>query len=151
MNEVPVDPFGLERFLDAQEDTYAPAVSELSSGAKRSHWMWFIFPQVAGLGSSSMAQRYAIQSRAEAIAYLKHPVLGVRLKKCVEALLGVDGRLATQIMGRPDDVKLCSSLTLFAEVAESGSLFETALAKYFSGEKDQRTVDFLRRDDGHGA
>jgi uncharacterized protein (DUF1810 family) len=151
MNEASVDPYDLKRFLGAQEDTYATAVSELSSGAKHSHWMWFVFPQVAGLGSSSMAQRYAIRSRAEAIAYLKHPVLGVRLKRCVEALLRVDGRSAMQIMGRPDDVKLCSSLTLFAEVAGSGSLFETALAKYFSGEKDQRTIDFLRRDDGHGA
>src|SRR5436190_3004618 len=109
------DQFNLARFLEAQERSYEAAIAELRAGEKRSHWMWFVFPQVAGLGSSAMAQRYAIGSRAEAEAYLAHQILGRRLQECAEALLSVDGRSAAQIMGYPDDMKLQWSLTLFAE------------------------------------
>ena len=151
MNNLLPGPFDLGRFVAAQEDTYAAALSEIRSGTKRSHWIWFIFPQVAGLGSSPMAQRYAIRSRAEAQAYLDHPILGGRLSECVEALLSVNGRSANQIMGSPDDLKLLSSMTLFANVSGAGSLFERALDKFFSGEKDHKTVDFLRRDESPGA
>ena len=143
MSASPADPFDLARFVEAQAPSHANALAELRAGRKRSHWMWFVFPQVAGLGSSFMAQRYAIGSRAEAEAYLAHPLLGERLRACVAALLAVEGRSATQIMGSPDDVKLRSSMTLFAEVAPAGSDFERLLGKYFRGEKDQRTLDSL--------
>lgn len=138
------DPHDLARFVAAQEGVYEAAVAELRRGAKRSHWMWFVFPQVAGLGSSSMAVRYAIGSRAEADAYLAHPVLGPRLRECATALLGVEGRSAHQIMGSPDDVKLKSSMTLFAAIAEPGSPFQAVLDKYYSGETDPKTEAFLK-------
>lgn len=137
------DNFDLHRFVDAQEDVYPQAFAELRAGRKRSHWMWFVFPQVAGLGTSSMAQKYAIGSRAEAEAYLNHPLLGPRLHECAEALLAVEGRTAHEILGSPDDVKLRSSLTLFAAVAGEGSVFEAVLRKYFGGERDERTREFL--------
>lgn len=137
------DPFQLSRFVEAQRSSYAAALGELRVGRKRTHWMWFVFPQLAGLGSSAMAQRYAIRSRAEAEAYLSHPVLGPRLRECVEALLGVEGRSAGQIMGSPDDVKLRSSATLFAELSPAGSPFERLLAKYYAGERDPRTLELL--------
>jgi uncharacterized protein (DUF1810 family) len=105
--------------------------------------MWFIFPQVAGLGSSAMAKRYAIDSRAEAKAYLEHPLLGARLRTCVDALLQVEGRFAEQIMGYPDFQKLQSSMTLFAEISPPGSCFERLLQKYYGGGKDEKTIDFL--------
>ena len=137
------DPFELSRFADAQSSSYSDALDELKAGQKRSHWMWFIFPQVAGLGSSAMARRYAIGSRAEAEAYLAHPVLGERLRMCVEALLEVEGRSAEQIMGYPDFMKLQSSMTLFAEISPAGSSFEQLLKKYYGGRKDPKTLEFL--------
>ena len=137
------DPYNLDRFVTAQRETYDVALGELCGGEKRSHWIWFIFPQVAGLGSSAMAVRYAIKSRAEAEAYLAHPVLGRRLRECANALLRVVNKTAEQVMGRPDDMKLRSSMTLFAAIAEPGSPFHLVLDRYFSGESDFRTVEFL--------
>ena len=129
--------------MTAQRDTYEIALAELQNGAKRSHWMWFIFPQVAGLGSSAMAARYAIGSREEAKAYSEHPVLGPRLRECADALLRIKGKSAHEIMGDPDDLKLKSSMTLFAAVAEPKSVFRAVLDRYFSGEVDARTLDYL--------
>ncbi len=137
------DPFDLGRFLSAQEDAFAASIDELTRGRKESHWMWFIFPQIDGLGSSSMAKRYAIKSREEAEAYLRHPVLCQRLTQCAEALLKVEGKSASQIMGSPDDLKLRSSMTLFASVAGGDAVFQKVIAKYFRGGKDQRTLDLL--------
>ena len=136
------DPFDLQRFVDAQADVYADALAELRAGAKRSHWMWFFFPQIAGLGVSAMAQRYAIASRREAEAYLQHPLLGPRLIACTRAVLAVEGRSAHQIFGSPDDLKLRSSMTLFAAVAEGG-IFAEALRKYFGGRPDEATLKAL--------
>jgi uncharacterized protein (DUF1810 family) len=143
MNPGAKDPFHLERFVAAQELSFDAALEELRGGRKRTHWMWFIFPQVAGLGSSHMAVRYAIQSRAEGSAYLAHPLLGPRLSQCAEALLAVEGRTATEIMGQPDDVKLKSSMTLFAILSPPGSLFAQVLDRYYAGEPDPRTIAFL--------
>ena len=121
------DGFDLQRFVDAQNAVYGTVVRELEEGRKRSHWMWFIFPQVEGLGSSPMAQRYAIGSRQEAEAYLQHPVLGERLTECTLLMLRHEGRSAHAILGSPDDLKFQSSMTLFADVSEKGSPFERAL------------------------
>jgi uncharacterized protein (DUF1810 family) len=137
------DPYDLNRFVKAQVGAYEIALAELHAGRKRSHWMWFVFPQFAGLGSSTMAERYAIGSVAEAEAYLAHPVLGPRLVKCCEAVLGVEGRTAYEIMGPPDDLKLRSCATLFAQVADRGSVFERVLAKYYGGEPDEATLRLL--------
>jgi uncharacterized protein (DUF1810 family) len=138
------DPFDLERFVEAQADVYVDAVIELRRGRKRSHWMWFVFPQLRGLGHSSNAFRYGITGIDEARAYLAHPVLGPRLLECAAVLEQLDGgRTVSDIFRDPDDVKLRSSLTLFAKVAESGSVFERLLAKYFGGEPDDRTVAML--------
>ncbi|UQU61479.1 DUF1810 domain-containing protein [Couchioplanes caeruleus] len=133
----------LERFVQAQDSTYDRALAELRAGRKSSHWMWFVFPQIAGLGSSSTAQRYAIQDLAEARAYLAHPVLGPRLTECAEALLAVEGRTAEQILGYPDDLKLRSSMTLFAEAAgqEQAGLFRQVLDRYYDGEPDPATME----------
>jgi uncharacterized protein (DUF1810 family) len=127
------DPFNLKRFLDAQEPVIATAMRELARGEKRSHWMWFVFPQIAGLGASPMAQRYAIASRDEAACYLAHPVLGPRLRECAEALLRVEGRTAASIFGEVDAMKLRSSMTLFAAVDNPDSVFARVLARYFDG------------------
>lgn len=143
MSHVSSDPFDLSRFVVAQENSWPAALNELRAGNKRSHWMWYVFPQFAGLGSSAMANRYAIHSRAEAEAFLAHPILGRRLEECTAALLGVEGRSAEQIMGFPDFLKLCSSMTLFAKVAPPGSVFERVLGKYFGGAKDGKTIGFL--------
>ncbi|HSI36597.1 MAG: DUF1810 domain-containing protein [Phycisphaerae bacterium] len=140
---MPSDPHDLARFVDAQAGVYQTALDELRAGQKRSHWMWFIFPQFRGLGSSSMAKRYAIQTRDEAAAYLAHPMLGPRLIECTQALLTVDGRSALQILGSPDDVKLKSCATLFAAVAPAGSVFDRLLDKYYAGERDPRTLVLL--------
>src|SRR5262245_48979141 len=137
------DPYLLQRFLDAQEHSYAQALSEIRSGQKRSHWMWFIFPQVDGLGFSPMSQRYAIKSLDEAKAYLMHPVLGPRLVACAEAALAVEGRSAFQIFGSPDEMKLRSSATLFTCVSPAGSVFHRLLEKYFGGEQDEKTLRLL--------
>jgi len=137
------DQFELSRFVEAQSSTYPSALAELRAGQKRTHWMWFIFPQVTGLGSSPMAKRYAIRSRAEAETYLDHPILGPRLLECVEALLQVDGRSAEEIMGDPDFRKLQSSMTLFATVAPGEFRFSKLLEKYYSGRRDEQTLEFL--------
>jgi uncharacterized protein (DUF1810 family) len=145
------DPHHLARFVEAQEGSIARALAELRAGQKESHWMWFVFPQAAGLGSSAMAQRYAIQSRAEAEAYLRHPILGPRLVECAEVLLAVGGRTAEEILGHPDYLKLQSSMSLFAAVAPPGSVFERVLGKYYAGQADPRTEAFLSRERGVGA
>jgi sodium/bile acid cotransporter 7 len=133
------DPHDLSRFLQAQEADYPTALAEIRAGRKRSHWIWYIFPQLDGLGSSSMARRYAIQSLDEARAYLAHPVLGPRLIECVEAALAVEGKSAREIFGSPDDLKLRSCATLFSMVAPAGSVFQQLLDKYFHGRPDEAT------------
>ncbi|CAN7548110.1 DUF1810 domain-containing protein [Phenylobacterium sp. LjRoot225] len=137
------DPFELQRFVEAQARNYDAALAELTVGRKTSHWMWYVFPQIAGLGSSPMAQTYAIGSLAEARAYLEHPLLGPRLRACVAAVNGVAGRSAHEIFGSPDDLKFRSSLTLFAEAAPQEPLFRTALATWFAGQPDPRTLEQL--------
>ncbi len=137
------DPFNLGRFVNAQENVYASALAELRSGRKRSHWMWFIFPQIEGLGHSEMARFYAIQNLEEARQYLRHPVLGKRLLECAETLLSLDDRSASDIFGFPDDMKLRSSMTLFARAAGPDSVFVRVLERYFNGEEDQTTLDIL--------
>jgi uncharacterized protein (DUF1810 family) len=137
------DPHNLERFVSAQRGSYDTALTELRSGKKRSHWMWFVFPQVAGLGSSAMADRYAIRSRREAEDYLAHPVLGLRLVDCANALLQLNGITAEEIMGYPDDLKLRSSMTLFAAVSPPDSPFQKVLEMFFSGVPDNRTTAYL--------
>jgi len=139
------DPHNLNRFVLAQETDYAVALSEIKRGRKRSHWMWYIFPQLSGLGFSATSKRYSIKSVEEAVAYLCHPVLGRRLKECVEATLGNEGRSAHEIFGSPDDVKLQSCATLFACVSPNGSIFEQLLHKYFQGERDGNTLRLLGR------
>ena len=137
------DPHDLHRFVTAQEGDYAQALQEIQSGRKRSHWMWYIFPQVAGLGFSSMSQRYAIQSLAEAKAYLTHPLLGPRLTAIAEAAFAVEGRSAHDIFGDPDDMKLRSCATLFTQVSPPGSVFHRLLDKYFQGKSDGDTLRLL--------
>jgi uncharacterized protein (DUF1810 family) len=133
------DRFDLGRFVQAQERVYARVLEELGAGLKRSHWMWFIFPQIAGLGSSPTSQRYAIGGAEEARAYLAHPVLGARLRECTQKVLNVQGRGASEIFGYPDDLKLRSCMTLFAAVSPPGSVFERVLAKHFQGRGDELT------------
>jgi uncharacterized protein (DUF1810 family) len=135
--------FDLERFVSAQDPVYPRVLKELGAGAKTSHWMWFVFPQLKQLGRSSTAQHFGISSRAEAIAYWRHPVLGPRLVECTELLLAVQGRSAHQILGSPDDLKLRSSLTLFALVAPDEPVFQAGLEKLFDGRNDPNTVDLL--------
>lgn len=137
---------GLERFVKAQEPVYATALEELRQGRKRSHWMWFVFPQLRGLGASGTSRFYGIESRAEAEAYLDHPLLGPRLRECVEAVNGISSRSATQIFGPVDAMKLRSCATLF-EIAGGGPPFRRCLDRYFEGARDDRTVDLL---DGKG-
>jgi uncharacterized protein (DUF1810 family) len=141
--------FDLERFVEAQDGVYEQACAELRAGRKRSHWMWFVFPQIRGLGSSEMAVRYAISSLEEAKAYLEHEILGARLRECVGIVIGVAGRTAGEIFGYPDDLKFHSSMSLFAQTAkqftkaegsERNEVFEEALAKYFGGVMDQGTL-----------
>jgi len=139
----PVDPFDLRRFVEAQAPVFETVLRELRDGRKASHWMWFVFPQIAGLGTSPMAQRYAIASLDEARAYLAHPVLGLRLKTCVAILLDVPGRTAHEIFGSPDDMKLRSSLTLFAKAAPDETLFVRTLERFFDGRLDPATLERL--------
>jgi uncharacterized protein (DUF1810 family) len=134
------DTYDLGRFVAAQEGVYGRALAELQAGDKRSHWMWFIFPQIAGLGASPMAQRYAIGSLAEAQAYAAHPVLGARLRACTAAVNAVAGRSAHAIFGSPDDLKFRSSMTLFARAVPEEPVFADALARYFDGVPDPRTL-----------
>ncbi|MCP3373017.1 DUF1810 domain-containing protein [Bradyrhizobium cajani] len=138
------DPFDLDRFVRAQHPVYRDVQAELSQGRKQSHWMWFVFPQVAGLGLSAMSQRYAIGSRAEAKAYLAHPVLGPRLTECTQLVLAVQGRTIHAILGAPDDAKFRSSMTLFAAVSDQ-PLFDQALARYFAGARDGVTLEILSK------
>lgn len=137
------DPYDLNRFVRAQEHDFARALAEIRAGRKQSHWMWYVFPQIDGLGSSTMAKLYAIKSIAEAEAYLAHPVLGPRLIECAEAALAVEGKSASDVFGSPDDMKLRSSATLFAHVSPPGSVFERILAKYFHGKPDDKTLGLV--------
>jgi len=137
---MPDDPFDLQRFIEAQDRVYETVRAELKSGRKRTHWMWFIFPQIAGLGHSAMARRYAISSLAEAEAYLKHGILGPRLRECTRLVTMVEGRSAHDILGSPDDMKLHSCLTLFSAAAPQDQIFRRALEKYFGGEEDPATL-----------
>ncbi len=137
------DTFDLQRFVDAQDSVYQRVLLELRAGRKESHWMWFIFPQLKGLGHSAMALRYGIASREEAEAYLRHPVLGPRLNKCTELVNLVEGRSVEHIFGYPDHLKFHSSMTLFAVVAPEEKIFATALQKYFAGQPDQATITAL--------
>ena len=137
------DPFDLERFVTAQEPVYRDVVAELRDGRKRSHWMWFVFPQLRGLGGSAMAARYAISSLEEAVAYLRHPVLGPRLHECTRLVNGVQGRSVGEIFGSPDDLKLCSSMTLFARATDDNADFVAVLDNFYDGGRDERTLELL--------
>jgi uncharacterized protein (DUF1810 family) len=137
------DPHDLERFVRAQTQHYEQALAEIRSGRKRSHWMWFIFPQCEGLGSSPMSSRYSIKSRAEAKAYLNHPLLGPRLVTSMNAVLEVEGRSASELFGSPDDMKLQSCATLFACLSTAGSVFHQLLRKYFGDRRDANTLRLM--------
>jgi uncharacterized protein (DUF1810 family) len=137
------DAFDLDRFVQAQAAVMPQVLRELREGRKRSHWMWFVFPQLRGLGHSAMAQRYAIASREEAEAYLKHPVLGPRLVECTECVNAVQGRTVGEIFGSPDDMKFHSSVTLFASVPGAPPVFQAALARYFAATPDPATMRML--------
>jgi uncharacterized protein (DUF1810 family) len=137
------DPYQLQRFIDAQEPVQFRVRAELRAGRKQSHWMWFIFPQIRGLGRSEMAQRYGIGSLDEARAYLAYPVLGARLRECCELVYAVQGRTANEIFGSPDDMKFKSSLTLFGRAAPEEKVFADSLRKYFAGVEDPATLALL--------
>jgi uncharacterized protein (DUF1810 family) len=134
------DRFHLRRFVEAQRPVYEEVLGELRAGRKRSHWMWFIFPQIAGLGHSMMAQRFAISSLDEAVAYIAHPVLGPRLRECARLVAGIEGRSIGEIFGDPDDLKFRSSMTLFARAAPEEPVFEECLRRYFGGVSDPQTL-----------
>ena len=142
---MPDDAFDLNRFVEAQDGLYEDALAELRSGRKQSHWMWFIFPQIAGLGSSAMARRYAIRSLAEAQAYLAHPLLGERLRTCTRAANAWEDRSAHALFGAPDDVKFRSSMTLFAQADPDDPDFACALAIFFEGRPDPLTLERLEQ------
>jgi uncharacterized protein (DUF1810 family) len=133
----------LDRFVDAQAPIYDQALAELRAGQKQSHWMWFVFPQIASLGQSATSRAYAIQSLEEARAYLANPVLGVRYRECCQAVMNVRGKSAHDIFGTPDDLKFCSSLTLFTEAAPDEVLFYNLLEKYYDGDADEATLELL--------
>lgn len=138
------DGFGLQRFIDAQERVYDRVVAELAAGRKRSHWMWFIFPQLRGLGFSSAAHKYGISGLDEARAYLAHPQLGARLRQCTELMMQIESRSLNQVLGSPDDLKFRSSMTLFSLVADDTDIiFHEALVKYCNGEADPKTAGLL--------
>ncbi len=137
------DPFNLKRFLDAQEEVFEEVCAQLRNGRKTSHWMWFIFPQIKGLGRSATAEMFAISSREEATAYASHPILGVRLLACTRLVNSIEGRSIHQIFGDPDDLKFRSCMTLFAEVCKDHRPFLDAIGKYFGGELDLRTLERL--------
>ena len=142
-HSTPADPLGLTRFVQAQATCYPQALAEIRAGQTQSHWMWFVFPQLAGLGTSAAAHHYGIQSLAEARAYLAHPVLGARLHEIAAAALAVPGRSARDILGWPDELKLRSCATLFAQVAAPGSVFQQLLQRFYGGEADARTLALL--------
>jgi uncharacterized protein (DUF1810 family) len=133
----------LKRFLDAQANDFERALAEIRRGRKQSHWMWYIFPQIAGLGFSSTSKFYAIKDRGEAENYLAHPVLGKRLVEISNALLAVEGKTANQIFGSPDDAKLKSSMTLFGALDDTNPVFQEVLDKYFNGAEDRRTLELI--------
>lgn len=133
----------LKRFLDAQEEDFETALAEIRTGRKRSHWMWYIFPQIAGLGFSSTARFYAIKTRTEAEEYLRHPVLGKRLIEISEALLEIEDKTANQVFGSPDDLKLKSSMTLFGALNDTNPVFQKVLDKYYDGGTDARTLELI--------
>jgi uncharacterized protein (DUF1810 family) len=135
------EPYNLQRFLDAQDGTFEDARAELIRGRKTGHWMWFIFPQIAGLGHSETAQKFAISSLDEARAYLAHPILGPRLRKCTETVTRIENRTAEEIFGYPDWLKFRSSMTLFSRAAPDSKIFADALRKYFGGEPDSLTLE----------
>jgi uncharacterized protein (DUF1810 family) len=137
------DPFDLQRFVDAQEPVYRQARAELAAGAKASHWMWFVFPQLATLGRSATAKRFGMASLAEAQAYWQHPVLGRRLQECAELLLTIEGRTALQIFGSTDELKLCSCMTLFERAAPDQAVFGRVLKAYFGDRRDAATLQLL--------
>ena len=137
------DGYNLHRFLNAQEHVYNAVLAELRAGRKSSHWIWFIFPQIVGLGQSAMAQQFAIGSLDEAKAYLQHPVLGHRIRECTQLVLNIEGRRADEIFGYPDNLKFRSCMTLFMTAATDNILFKDALLKYFDGKPDQLTLDIL--------
>ncbi|WP_223531766.1 DUF1810 domain-containing protein [Pseudomonas sp. BF-R-30] len=138
-----LDPFNLQRFLQAQDPVFDRVQNELNNGHKRSHWMWFIFPQFTGLGDSEMSRRFAIRSREEALAYLEHPLLGARLRTCTQEVLNIRERSVAGIFGHPDDLKFHSSMTLFAQVADADNLFQQALNQYFHGILDDWTLSLM--------
>ncbi len=138
-----MDPYNLQRFVDAQETVFEQARLELREGRKRSHWMWFIFPQIEGLGHSEVARKYAISGRDEAIAYLDHQILGPRLRECTRLVALLEGRSIEEIFGYPDDLKFHSSMTLFANVTASDQIFRDALEKYYAGQLDNATLERL--------
>ena len=140
MNPVKDDPYNLGRFVEAQNPVFERVCEELRDGEKRSHWMWFIFPQIQGLGHSPMAERFAISSREEAAAYSGHPILGPRLRECTRLVNLVEGRTVSEIFGFPDDLKFHSSMTLFAAVGGENRVFLEALRKYFAGKQDEKTL-----------
>jgi len=137
------DPYNLQRFVEAQEPIFEAVLEELTSGLKVRHWMWFVFPQIKGLGFSSMARRYEIASLEEAEAYLEHPILGSRLRESTRLVNELEGRTIRQIFGQPDDRKFRSSMTLFAKVAQADQIFQTALGKYCEGKQDPLTLGIL--------
>jgi uncharacterized protein (DUF1810 family) len=137
------DPYGLQRFVDAQNRSFEQVCKELSEGRKQSHWMWFIFPQLKGLGHSAMAIRYAIPSLQKAEAYLRNPIFGPRLRHCTQLVMLVEGRSIDQILPSPDDLKFRSSMTLFANTSAENKIFKEALQKYFAGIPDPLTIDRL--------
>ena len=139
------DRFNLDRFLEAQDAVFENVRSELREGRKRTHWMWFIFPQIAGLGHSPMSKTFAISSLPEAEAYLKHPVLGPRLRECTQLVNAVEGRSISQIFGDPDDIKFRSSMTLFAHASGENQVFLDALKKYFGGQSDATTLERIEK------
>ena len=138
------DAFDLQRFVEAQDKCYSRVIAELRDGKKRTHWMWYVFPQLAGLGRSSTAAHYAIRNLAEARAYLSHTVLSARLRECIDILLQHKGLSAADVFAYPDDLKFCSSMTLFAHIATDTTLFDDAIVKYCHGQKDERTMTLIR-------
>lgn len=137
------DPHDLARFVRAQQADYQQALAEVRAGRKVSHWMWYIYPQFDGLGFSATSRQYAIKSAAEAVEYLRHPLLGPRLAECCEAAVAAEGRSARDIFGSPDDMKLRSCATLFAAVSPPGSVFERVLEKFFQGARDEKTIRLI--------
>ena len=137
------DPHNLHRFVEAQDSVIDDVLAELRAGQKRTHWMWFIFPQLRGLGHSPIAQEFAISSLQEGQAYLQHPVLGARLRECTQLVNAIEGRSISQIFGFPDDMKFRSCMTLFAHATSDNRIFQDALAKYFNGERDPATLGRL--------